>query len=310
MTDQEPAPETTPPELLTRDNISEITSLIQAESNAAADEITQRQDDGDVLLADVDVDDTPKAAETPPEDEPAPIEEPDDETPPVVAEAITSFRELADKAGLELSALYDLTINFGAGKGVDEPVKLGAIKDAYQKGLDIDARASDLDQSTREFEENKLLTNQAIDSRIASMNLTEAQVREQGRFVAENKVREQQKLFQVVPELAKNATLREQTHQEIVELVKPYGISAVEIDNIADHRFYKFAMDAVKAFELIATARADAKRVRKIGKGGKLNRKFNGKGSAKTDTDKLVAQAKSTRVAGDQVAAISALLGK
>ena len=308
---------------MSRGDVSDITKLIAGESNAQADEITKRRADGDAELGEA-----PKGAEGQSNgDNSGDFEKADAEAGiakiPAAAQAdadkptegsakeIKSFKALADAAGIDLASLYDLTISFGDGQGVNaEPVKLGAIKDAFQKGLDLDTRSAELETATAEFENEQIVKNQSIDLALSELNLTPGQIEAQRVRVADNYLREQQKLFQIVPELAKNAELRQQTRAEIVELVKPYGISAVEIDSLADHRFYKFAMDAVKWRRLIAEASANAKRLRKTSKSIKPSRKFDGKGkSASTSTDKLVDTAKSTRKVGDQVAAISALLG-
>ena len=309
---------------MSRGDVGDITKLILGESNAQAEEITRRRADGDAELGTRP--DRPEGGkdngESRPDFEKAdaeagiakiPSEPQADADKPREGKAprIESFKALAEAAGIDLAALYELTISFGDGQGVNaEPVKLGAIKDAFQKGLDLDARSDELETATAKFENEQIVKNQAIESALESLNLTPQQIDAQTARVADNKLREQQKLFQVVPELAKSAELRQQTRAEIVELVKPYGISAVEIDSLADHRFYKFAMDAVNWRRLIAEASANAKRVRKTGKSIKPSRKFDGKGkSASTKTDALVDTAKTTRNVGDQVAAISALLG-
>ncbi len=309
---------------MSRGDVDDITKLIAGESNAQADEIVRRRADGDAELGtrpdrpeggkdngdnrpDFEAADAEAGIKRVPSEPQADADKQGEGKAP----QIKSFKALAEAAGIDLATLYDLTISFGDGQGVDaEPVKLGTIKDAFQKGLDLDTRTAELETATAKFENEQIVKNQAIESALESLNLTPQQIEAQQQRVADNKLREQQLLFQVVPELAKNAELRQQTRAEIVELVKPYGISAVEIDSLADHRFYKFAMDAVKWRRLIAEASANAKRVRKTGKSIKPSRKFDGKGkSASSDTDKLVDTAKTTRNVGDQVAAISALLG-
>ena len=291
--------------LRTRGNVQDITKLLADESNAQHEEIQKRKAEGDAELGTVPEPPDPDLSvpETPP---PAP----DDSEPEPAPVKIESFKDLAEASGLELSALYELTIAFGEGENL-EPVKLGAIKDAFQKGLEIDHKTTEFEAEKKEFENMQIVANQAIDATLQSLQLTPEQVGAQTRRVNENKLREQQLLFQVVPELAKNAELRTQTHAEIVELMKPYGVSAIEIDNLADHRFYKFAMDAVQDRRIIAEARADSKRIRKTGTGDRIQRKFNGKGKgAQTATEGLIATAKSTRIGSDQVKAISSLLGE
>jgi len=298
--------------LRTRGNVSDITALLAEEGNAQAAEIDKRRTDGDAELgaAPERIEEAPDPDLSEPESEPAAHDDSEPEAKPEPQAKIESFKDLAEATGLELSALYDLTIAFGDGENL-EPMKLGAIKDAFQKGLEVDSKTETLVADKKEFENMQIVANRAIEETISNLQLTPQQVAAQAHRVGEVKLQEQQLLFQVVPELAKNAELRQQTHQEIVDLVKPYGISALEIDNLADHRFYKFAMDTVQDRKLIAEARADGKRVRKIGTGERIQRKFNGKGKGdQTKTDGLIAKAKSSRIGKDQVNAISALLGE
>jgi len=141
------------------------------------------------------------------------------------------------------------------------------------------------------------------------MQLTPQQIEARAQHVRQNKQREQQKLFAVMPELATDADLRTQTHKGIVDLLGPYGISEVAVDSLANHKYYKFLIDAVNAFSLIDKADADAKRLRKVGTGQRITRKTNGRGERVTESEALATKAKATRMPADQLAAIHALIG-
>ena len=77
--------------------------------------------------------DTPTAVDDLPQDTP-----PDADAAPV---PVTSFKELAKQAKINMKDLYALTVGFGDGT---EPMTLGAMKDHIKASLDMSVREDEL----------------------------------------------------------------------------------------------------------------------------------------------------------------------
>ena len=297
---------------MTRGNLSEIRDLLieSAERDGASID-----DDGNLRRTEP----APKPAETPAvdplkstaeilaEQESEQPETPvaDPETPAPAKVKVTSLKELAEAAGIDMTALYDLTLGFRTGA---DPVKLGEVKDAFQSGLDLGDREQQLTDERESFQNEQLVSNRALDSLMSQLQIT-PELLERARSDFNGVVaREQKKLFEVMPELGQDVEKRKQAMTDIVQLVKPYGISGVEIANLADHRFYKLALDAAGWKARIDAARAEGKRLREGVKGRNVSRRNVSRGRGHSSADKLTERAKQTGLRGDQIAAVSALL--
>ena len=297
---------------MTRGDMSEIRDLLiqSAEQDGASidDDGTLRRTEPAAKPAEAPaVDPLKSTAEILAEQESEQPETPaaDPEKPAPAPVNITSLKQLAEAANIDMTALYDLTVGFRTGA---DPVKLGEVKDAFQNGLDLGDREQTLADDREAFQNEQLVSNRALDSLMSQLQITPELLEQARTDFNANVAREREKLFEVMPELGQDVEKRQQAMTDIVQLVKPYGITGVEIANLADHRFYKFALDAAGWKGRIDAARAEGKRLREGVKGRSLSRRTVSRGRGQSTVDNLTDKAKQTGLRGDQIAAVSALL--
>ena len=297
---------------MTRGDMSEIRDLLiqSAEQDGASidDDGTLRRTEPAAKPAEAPaVDPLKSTAEILAEQESEQPETPaaDPEKPAPAPVSITSLKQLAEAANIDMTALYDLTVGFRTGA---DPVKLGEVKDAFQNGLDLGDREQTLADDREAFQNEQLVSNRALDSLMSQLQITPELLEQARNDFNTNVAREREKLFEVMPELGQDVEKRQQAMTDIVQLVKPYGITGVEIANLADHRFYKFALDAAGWKGRIDAARAEGKRLREGAKGRGVSRRTVSRGRGQSTVDNLTDKAKQTGLRGDQIAAVSALL--
>lgn len=219
-------------------------------------------------------------------------------------EPITSFKQLAEAAGIKMDELYKLTIGFGDGT---EPMKLGAMKDAIKLGLDVDKRTSNLADAETRFQNEVMRTRGELSQLAAMMPATAEQQERAKEQFSELLQAQQTALHNAVPKLASDADYRKATHQAVTALGAEYGVNGHEIDNLTDHRVYKMAMDFAALKERVGQANAIAKKTRK-GSGQGSSSPTNKTGTSQRAT-RLAETAKRSGRVDDQVAAIAELLG-
>jgi hypothetical protein len=145
-------------------------------------------------------------------DDPAAPGSPDSTDPPAVEEGETgvppspvspTLSDIAEKLGVEASALYDMEITTGDG----EAVKLGKLKDAWQDRTTAEResaeRAASLDQR-----EASVIADQQLFSLLAQEGVVPQQTLDRARdYLARRQSAETEKLMALVPELRDEAKL-------------------------------------------------------------------------------------------------------
>ena len=235
------------------------------------------------------------AVEAEPEVTPEPIAEA--ETP---QEKVKSLKALAEAAGIDMRDLYALEVGLGNG---EEPITLGQMKDRAKAALDLDARESEVSVKQQEFENYVLRTQAELREAFNLAKLT-PEMLERGRALhSQTLEREQAALWSAVPALS-DPDFRKQTHIDVTELAASYGISGNEVNNLADHRVYKMAMDLAALRKRIAAANPGAKKTMKGTQVGSGNAPKTSGGDAG-----LIETAKRTGLVHDQVRAVASILG-
>jgi len=246
-----------------------------------------------------------------PESEAEPVEpvaEPESEPEPVepAAEAepqkITTLKALAEAAGIEMEALYALQVGMGDGS---EPQTLGQLKDAVKAGIDLDGRSAALQDQKAALENEVIRVQSELREAMTMANLSPEALEQAREAYRETLQREQAALFAAVPDL-KDPDFRKQAHMDVTELAATYGIKGAEVDNLADHRVYKLAMDYAALRKRVAAANPATKKTGKGTQRGTGSGQVNGSGNSAA----LGEKAKATGLVHDQVRAVAALLGE
>ena len=242
----------------------------------------------------------PQQQEPEPEPEPEPQAADPEPEPQPEPKAINSLKELAEAAGVDIKTLYGLEVGLGNGEA---PVTLGDLKDKVKAGIDLEARETEILQQSQAFENQTLRAAQEFGEAMKLANVT-PEMLERGRQEFERKLAtEQAKLWDAVPSLA-DPDFRKQAHSDVVEMAADYGISANEVNNLADHRHYKMAMDYAALRKRVAAANPSAKKAKKGTQAGSgVAQKGTGNNAG------LIETAKRTGLVKDQVNAIASILG-
>ncbi len=230
--------------------------------------------------------------------------EPAADTNGEAAEPVKTFKELADRAGINMETLYGLTVGFGDGT---EPMSMGAMKDAIKGGLDLDTRGNNLASLETRFQNEVMRTRGELNQLAAMMPATpeqQAAAQEQFQGILQ---REQAALHEAVPQLSSDPDFRKATHDSVTALGAEYGVSGYEIDNLTDHRVYKMAMDFAALRARFDKGNALAKKLPKGSGSGQST--IQGKTGGGKQTDRLIEHAKSTGIDADELKAIASLLG-
>ncbi len=207
-----------------------------------------------------------------------------------------TLNDMASALGVDMEAVYKMPIK---GKG-EEATTLGALKDAWR--FDLDAV-----ESLRQEQENTYIRQQRelelLREQIAPTPQQQQQAEREFQQILQS---EAQKLFAAVPRLRDDAKYRAEQIDAVFGLAADYGYSKAEIENLADHRLYKLAMDAAAWRKHIRAADAQAKRVRGKSRKAQAPKQAQKKRGGNLDTLK---QRAGSGLAEDQVAYIGALLG-
>jgi hypothetical protein len=216
------------------------------------------------------------------------------------ADKVKSLKALAEAAGIDIRELYALEVGLGNG---EDPITLGQMKDRAKASIDLDARETDVTVKQQEFENYVLRTQSELREAFALAKLTPEMLQRGAVLHEQTLEREQAALWKAVPRLS-DPEFRKQTHMDVVEMAAAYGISANEVNNLADHRVYKWAMDFAAIRKQLAAANPGAKRTLKGTQVG------SGKAQNGTGGDVgLIDKAKRSGLVHDQVRAVASILG-
>jgi hypothetical protein len=218
------------------------------------------------------------------------------------ATAPASLADAAERLGIPIEKLYDVEIGTGDG----ETVRLGQLKDLWQdreraraeiaeKSLEIDAR------------ETAIVADQRLWSELGedlARTLPPHRMRELQDRLQDRQEREHGALMRAMPELRDQARF-DGFRSDMVELLGRYGFKPHEMV-MGDHRQLLILRDLKRARDKLAEL---AKFQPKRDAPGTRAGKGRGQGQS-SDTDRMVARAKSSRNDADKVRGVSALLNR
>ena len=186
-----------------------------------------------------------------------------------------------------------------------EPVKLGELKDRF---VDYQRRETELQKREAEISsEYGELARLNAEMQANQGPLNPEQRQRVGQMQVERLQREAALMSKAIPEWTDPARFQSD-RQEMVDMMKPYGVTEDMINGISDHRvalFYKHHLDMRRR---IAKAEAAAPEPAKVSKRPKGRRP--GKTSSQARTDKLIQHAKASNSEDVKLAAIGSLLGE
>lgn len=233
-----------------------------------------------------------------------------------------TWKALAEKAGLEDADLFELELEL-AGHGEDgkgSVVKLGAVKDFLQAhGLEAEGISGLMANAERDRDEAReqrektvsdmVQVRRDLSSVIALMGKAPPGALEQIKVMEERYLeREHKSLLDACPEWKDNEAFK-RDRAEIAGILKPYGVSELELGNLAHSGMWRFFRDNLRS-------RREAKRaLERAGERPDNYTRGNGSPSGRGASDaslgmrSQIARAKSGgRV--DKVRAVGSLLSK
>ena len=212
---------------------------------------------------------------------------------------------LAERAGIDAEALYQLSVPLGDGR---EAVKLGELKDKYQDAARVDQTRTDLEQERSDFQ-NEMLRSRAELAEVLKLlpNLPPELIARARAAHTSSLDSQRSELLAIFPEWSDDSKYQS-AQGEILEAVQEYGFGRADMDGVQDHRLTKLLHDFAKLKQRVAKANAKAKELRgdapKRGKGKKP-------GSQSEKQRNLADTLKSAKESSDpsqKVSAISQLL--
>ena len=238
--------------------------------------------------------DTPTAVDDLPQDAP-----PDADAAPV---PVTSFKELAKQAKINMKDLYALTVGFGDGT---EPMTLGAMKDHIKASLDMSVREDELATGKESLQNEIMKTRSELEHAIQLAQVTPEMMQQGAAAFEALLAREQTALRNAIPEM-NDPEFRKTAHDQVTAIAEQYGISGQEVNNLADHRVYKLVMDYAALRKRVTDANAKLKKTRKGSQVGTGNGQARPTGN---DAQGAIDTAMKTGLVPDQINATAAILG-
>jgi hypothetical protein len=185
----------------------------------------------------------------------------DDDEPKPKSKRAKSITEFAEELELDPAKLYDLAVPFDDG----ESLTIGALKDRVREAGDLQRSRDDFEDYRMESQNDIFVARQQIDGvlqRITQLVPPETLARvfndyqtQSAERLRENKA----KIREWFPEWddpeRKNADKR-----EFSELCRTYGFSQDEINNIADARYIKLGIDAMRVMKRYKRLKEGAQR--------------------------------------------------
>lgn len=161
--------------------------------------------------------------------------------------------ELAERLGVQVAELYDITIPAGSGR---EAMKLGQLKDRFESwgSLEADRLAFSETQVAHqaEIERGKQELRELL-SVIPRQHLTQEALQRAAARVAERHRAQDAQVLEVFPEW-KDPAKRQADIGEYSKMLEGYGLSAAEVKAIRDPRLLRFIRDSHRRAEQVRKA--------------------------------------------------------
>lgn len=298
MTETAPAADSSAPAVSQIDQVKDLLIAPAKETlSAIKDDAPEETIDYSTTELELDAapaDETPTAVDDLPQDQ-----APADDAEPV---PVTSFKELAKQAKINMKDLYSLTVGFGDGT---DPMTLGEMKDHIKASLDMSVREDELATGKESLQNEIMKTRSELEHAISLAQVTPEMMQQGAAAFEALLAREQTALRNAIPEMA-DPEFRKTAHDQVTALAEQYGISGQEVNNLADHRVYKLAMDFAALRKRVTDANARLKKGRKGTQVGTGNGQRRPTGN---DAQGAIDVAMKTGLVPDQINATAAILG-
>ena len=174
-----------------------------------------------------------------------------------------TFKELAEELEIDVKDLYSVEIAIGGG---EEPMTLGALKDAYKDFKHLESNKAEF-QKQQLTGENELMRARQEFAQLAQMlpEITPEMQQAAQKAQQANLVKEQQALLKAIPEMA-DTQQAQVVNERVFKMGQEYGFSPVELGYIQDHRVIKLVNDFAKLQERLSQADVNSKKVTRVTK--------------------------------------------
>jgi hypothetical protein len=216
------------------------------------------------------------------------------------APAITTLKELAEQAGVDIEQLYDVEVRLA---GDAEPVKLGEVKDRLQS---VDKDRAQLIEDRQAYENARLKEQGELAALLDEIgpNITPETVARAKQAREALVASEHEKLMGVMPDW-KDKDNWSRDKGSMVEFVSEYGFNEAEFDNVLDHRLIKLLHDSATNARTLKAANKQLREAKKAPRGSKPGPKTPGR-DRQAD---VIAKGKAAGTTEQKTAAIAELLG-
>lgn len=158
------------------------------------------------------------------------------------AEPVKRFNDLAGATGLDLDALYKLEVSLSEG---GEPVTIEQLKDSYKQRDDLSLRELEFEERRTQQEGELLRASAELQEILQALpaNAVKKDVLDKIRARSEQTAQtERQRTLEVIPEWKDDAR-RTDDIKAMVEHLGSYGIPKNYLNQVMDHRHFKYIRD-------------------------------------------------------------------
>lgn len=158
------------------------------------------------------------------------------------AQPVKRFNDLAGATGLDLDALYKLEVSLSEG---GEPVTIEQLKDSYAQREDFSLRELEFEERRAQQESELLRASAELQEILQALpaNAVRKDVLEKIRAKSERTAQaERQRTLEVIPEW-KDEARRTDDLAAMVEHLGNYGIPKTYLNQVMDHRHFKYIRD-------------------------------------------------------------------
>lgn len=212
----------------------------------------------------------------------------------------TTLHGLAETAGIDSKALYDLQVHMPDGH---EPVTLGALRDKAVGAIRVDEQRQTLDDQRTAFENEQIRARQELQEVVNLLpELPPGLVQKAKEAHVAHVDADRAALLMIKPEWADPVVFRA-AQDEILAAVSDYGYKRSDLDLVIDHRLTKLLHDFAGMKKRIDAANARLKQVRE---GGETKRPAGDPGPSKPKAREVKPAATDT---AGKARAVAQLLG-
>lgn len=209
------------------------------------------------------------------------------------AQPVKRFNDLAGATGLDLDALYKLEVSLSEG---GDPVTIEQLKDSYKQREDFSLRELEFEERRTQQESELLRASAELQEILQALpaNAVRKDVLEKIRAKSEKTAAiERQRTLDAIPEW-KDEARRTDELSAMVKHLEAYGIPKTYLQQVMDHRHFKYIRDNMlrerRIREAIAKVRAGKP---EGGKPSKPQGKAPAKGATTVKTPKGVSKLES-----------------